>query len=180
MEPQGREPPLRTQRPPVTPRAILRRIRAAWAEAVAQNPRLRNADMTTIGREIHNHIAEINRRLAPDGWEIHVEERLGSFEGIPEETLDMTVRDYISPDTPGGHGELAWLESELPRNVLASKIRHLQPDMVLRGPGNQTIVWDLAPRLDPSHLAKTILYNHLLEPTGLPVIWESFWSNSAR
>jgi hypothetical protein len=168
---------VKTQPSPVTARALKQRIQTAWREAVKDNPALRNADMTTIGSKIHNYIAEINRRLAPSGWQVSVETKLGSLSSVPARWQNLTVRQFFAlPE----NGHLSWLKDSLPDGVLGSKVRDLQPDMVLLGAKDQTIVWDLAPRESTGHLAKTLLYTHLLDGQGMSYVWETYWSQSAK
>lgn len=169
--------PLKTEAPPVTARTLKQRIQKAWTEALADNPALRKADMTTIGREIHNYIAAINRRLAPSGWEVSVERKMGTITSVPERWLDLTVTEFFELEE---NGHLRWLKDQLADSVLRSKVRNLQPDMVLQGPSNQTIIWDLGSQESTSHLAKTLLYIHLLNGQGMSYVWESFWSASAK
>jgi len=66
----------------------------------------------------------------------------------------VKVKDYLA------NNNLAWLENNLKRDQLTKSVGDLKPDLVIRGPA--TTIWDLTSRERTEHVAKTMLYAHIL------------------
>jgi hypothetical protein len=127
------------------------------------------------GTKLHKKVADIFRNMKlPKGWTAIIEKPLTEFvkAGILDSKIaSMKVKDYLK-----GTIFKKTLIDSLPEGLANKTIGQLEPDLVLISPDGKLIVWDLTPRSETEHLAKTMLYAHILSGGNRPVqIGESYY-----
>ena len=125
---------------------------------------------SAFGTRLHAKVAKEMRGSVLAGWKFIAERPLRGFANISSREANMTVRDYLAerPDLSG-------LTEYLPSKILSSKVGDIRPDLVIKGP-HEIIIWDLTSQSNAKHLAKTMLYAHILsEENTLIRIGETYW-----
>jgi hypothetical protein len=122
------------------------------------------------GTKLHKQAADLFKAMKlPKGWSAIVEKPLRMFKDVKPATLKMTVEQFLDARFPE-------LKDAMPEKLLKQRIGDLEPDLVLIAPDGTHIIFDLAPSSQPEHLAKTMLYAHVLGETGkITQIGESYY-----
>lgn len=119
-----------------------------------------------FGTRLHTKVADLVRGK---NYSVFVEKPLKKFPHLSITIINMKVKDYLA------NNNLAWLENNLKRDQLIKSVGDLKPDLVIRGPA--TTIWDLTSRERTEHVAKTMLYAHILSSNNqLTRIAETYWS----
>lgn len=132
------------------------------------------------GTRLHKKVADIFRSMKmPKGWQAVIEKPLNEFVkmgALDAKTARMKVKDFLKA-SPWGKT----FGDALPENLLNKTIGQLEPDLVLITPDGNLIVWDLTPRSETEHLAKTMLYAHILGGNNrITQIGESYYKWQAH
>ena len=118
---------------------------------------------SNFGTRLHTKVADLVRGK----YSVFVEKPIRNI--IPHISITTIVKDYLA------NNSLAWLENNLKKDLLVKSVGDLKPDLVIRGPA--TTIWDLTSRERTEHVAKTMLYAHILSSNNqLTRIAETYWS----
>lgn len=126
------------------------------------------------GTKLHaalNEVAQSRAGEAAGNWEVFSEQKLGDIVKIRPENAGLKVRQYL-----GKYG----LTKQYPKfseKILDSAIGSIKPDIMVRAPNGQKLVWDLTSELAGEHLAKTMFYAEVVgrEEGGLIRVSEDYW-----
>ncbi|MFF3650951.1 hypothetical protein ACFYXV_20220 [Streptomyces sp. NPDC002181] len=145
-------------------------VARAIAEVGADIPSL-----AVRGTNLHSAFSRLVRRRFPgSGLTVISETNLRNFARLPASVLDMPIETYVK-STPG----LAELEQQL-SPLFTGKlgvrlIGDLRPDLVVRAPGRM-VVFDLTGTQKIEHMAKNLLYTHVLREAGeAAFVGETYW-----
>lgn len=105
------------------------------------------------------------------GWVVAVEKPFRTFAKISRENAILTVEQYMKK-----YGMTDQFP-KLSEKFLRTKIEDLKPDVYVRAPDGQSLVWDVTSQPEARHIAKTMFYTEVLarEMGGLHKIGESYW-----
>ncbi|MFE2323343.1 hypothetical protein ACFXD5_05355 [Streptomyces sp. NPDC059385] len=134
------------------------------------------------GTKLHHIFSRLVQQQFPhSGLHLVSETRLRAFARLPTEVLDLPIEEYVRR-TPG----LMVYERELRplfTNAESGEVRligDLRPDLVVRAPG-QLVVFDLTSVEVGKHMAKDILYTHLLRESGeIARVGETYWRQMGK
>ncbi len=131
------------------------------------------------GTQLHAALREVvdtRAGEAPANWDVLAEQPLKDVVKIRPQNAQLTVGQYM--DAFG----LADRFPELRAKFLNTKLGDLKPDLVVRAPNGQKLVWDLTSQLAQEHLAKTMFYAEVIgrEEGGLIRISEEYWRKIAQ
>ncbi|MFE7580865.1 hypothetical protein ACFU5Y_04770 [Streptomyces gardneri] len=139
-------------------------------------------DNSRRGTELHRIFSRlVQEQLPHSGLHLVSETSLRAFARLPAEILDLPIEEYVRR-TPA----LMVYERELrplfknPKTGEVRLIGGLKPDLVVRAPG-QLVVFDLTSIGVGKHLAKDILYTHLLHESGeIARVGETYWRHIGK
>ncbi|MFJ2172233.1 hypothetical protein ACIOHE_04865 [Streptomyces sp. NPDC087851] len=164
----------------LTVEALEELVGAALAE-LGEAPGSATLPNSVKGTKLHTIFSRlVKERFAVSGLELVSETSLRSFAKLPAELLDLPIETYVKR-TPG----LMPYERELTPLFRGEggKLRligDLTPDLVVRAPG-ELVVFDLTSVERARHLAKDILYTHLLSASGeIARVGETYWRHFGR
>ncbi|MFJ2211589.1 hypothetical protein ACIQVO_03965 [Streptomyces sp. NPDC101062] len=164
----------------LTVEALEELVGAALAE-LGEAPGSATLPNSVKGTKLHTIFSRlVKERFAFSGLELVSETSLRSFAKLPAELLDLPIETYVKR-TPG----LMPYERELTPLFRGEggKLRligDLTPDLVVRAPG-ELVVFDLTSVERARHLAKDILYTHLLSASGeIARVGETYWRHFGR
>ncbi len=125
------------------------------------------------GTKLHAAVREV---IEAEGggaadWEVIAERRLGDSVALRPESARLTVGQYIKRN--GLTGQYPALREDFLNTALAET----KPDLLVRAPNGQKLLWDLTSQLEAEHLAKTMFYGQVagLEEGGMVRISEDYW-----
>ncbi len=128
------------------------------------------------GTRLHAALDEVAASRAAAGelpatWDVLSNERLADIVQLPAEDASLTVREYIEK-----YG-LRERFPGLPQKLLDADLGQIRPDILVRAPNGQKLVWDLTSQLSPQHLAKTEFYAYVIGEAegGYFRISEDYW-----
>ncbi|GEB61290.1 hypothetical protein [Streptomyces gardneri] len=156
-------------------------VGAAIAE-LAEVPGSATLNNSARGTKLHQIFSRLVQEQFPhSGLHLVSETSLRAFARLPAEVLDLPIEEYVRR-TPG----LMAYERELrplfknPETGEVRLIGGLKPDLVVRAPG-QLVVFDLTSVGVGKHLAKDILYTHLLHESGeIARVGETYWRHFGK
>nr|WP_277817337.1 DUF4157 domain-containing protein [Pseudoroseomonas aerophila] len=125
-----------------------------------------------FGTRLHAAVkARLQGLKLPRGWRSHADEPLRNFQGADPRVMRLTVRQWFAENP-----HLQTLRDSLPPKVLNQVVGDMRADLLVRGPKGQTAIWDLTSLSQQEHLAKTMLYGHLMAPEGAMIRFaETYW-----
>jgi hypothetical protein len=125
-----------------------------------------------FGTRLHAAVkARLQGLRLPRGWRSQADQKLSNFPGADPKVMRLTVRQWLAQNP-----HLEWLRDALPRKVLNQVVGDMRADLLVRGPQGQTAIWDLTSLSQQEHLAKTMLYGHLMAPEGAMIRFaETYW-----
>jgi len=125
-----------------------------------------------FGTRLHAALkARLQAMKLPRGWRSQADQPLRNFPGADQRVMRLTVRQWFAENP-----HLQGLRDSLPPKVLEQTIGDMKADLLLRGPQGQTTVWDLTSVSRQEHLAKTMLYGHLMAAEGSMIRFaEMYW-----
>lgn len=147
------------------------------AAAVAELGEVPGMNNSVRGTRLHTIFSRlVQERFPHSGLHLVSETELRAFARLPAGILDMPIKEYVTR-TPG----LMAYERELSPLFQSRKTREIRligdltPDLVVRAPG-QLVVFDLTSVVVREHMAKDLLYTHLLRESGeIARVGESYW-----
>lgn len=135
------------------------------------------------GSKLHTAVEQrlSEKDVDTSGWTIDSEQQLKKIVDMEPAKQNSTVREYLDATYAG------WKNSELgalEKSVLDSTIGDLKPDLIVKLPDGQLLIWDLTSQQRETHIAKTMFYNLLVsrevEGRALSKISESYWRSPER
>ncbi|MFD5887268.1 hypothetical protein ACFWHQ_15020 [Streptomyces sp. NPDC060334] len=134
------------------------------------------------GSKLHSIFSRLVQEQFPhSGLQLVSETKLRAFARLSAEVLDLPIEEYVRR-TPG----LMAYERDLrplfvnPKSGEIRLIGDLKPDLVVRAPG-QLVVFDLTSIEVGRHMAKDILYTHLLRESGeIARVGETYWRHMGK
>jgi hypothetical protein len=182
-EPPGKKPQPNSDAPAVKIVQVEVKVETAVrdAQALLKKRGVKGLGPTDYGRELHIALEEVvrtNRAAPPGGWVVASEKRLGELVQLQPRNANMRVYDYLR--------ENGLLERypNLPRDYLhptkSPVLSRIQPDLYVRAPSGEKMIWDLGSEFSEEHLAKTMLYAEIVarEEGGFIRIAESYWQGT--
>jgi hypothetical protein len=130
------------------------------------NAGVRGLHPTDYGRRLHAEIDQLisqGRAHFPAGWSVYSETSMANLAGrlrIPQEILDLTVEQYVDRCVQMGRISESLgrrIKSQLGRELLASRVARLKPDVVATDGAGNLMVVDHTHTQRVEHLAKTDL-----------------------
>ncbi|AYG85169.1 hypothetical protein DWB77_07386 [Streptomyces hundungensis] len=149
---------------------------------LAEVPGSATLENSARGSKLHTIFSRLVQEQFPhSGLQLISETSLRAFARLPAKVLDLPIEEYVR-QTPG----LMAYERELrplfknPKTGEVRLIGGLKPDLVVRAPG-QLVVFDLTSIEVGKHMAKDILYTHLLRESGeIARVGETYWRHMGR
>jgi hypothetical protein len=125
-----------------------------------------------FGTRLHAAVkARLQGLRLPRGWRSQADQPLRNFPGADPRVMRLTVRQWFAENP-----HLEGLRDSLPPKILNQVIGDMRADLLVRGPQGQTAIWDLTSISQQEHLAKTMLYGHLMAPEGAMIRFaETYW-----
>lgn len=126
-----------------------------------------------FGTRLHAALkARLQAMKLPRGWHSQADQPLRNFPGADQRVMRLTVRQWLAENP-----HLQGLRDSLPSKVLEQTVGDMKADLLLRGPQGQMTVWDLTSVSQQEHLAKTMLYGHLMTAEGSMIRFaEMYWA----
>jgi hypothetical protein len=157
---------------PVKPLPVEDVVAEAAARLKAQG--VRGLPPAEYGTKLHAALRQVvleRTGQSPAGWTVLADEPIGKVLKLRPETVGKTVQEYLRV-----HG-VADRYPGLSQEFRSTLVEALKPDVIVRAPNGQSLVWDLTSKLASDHLAKTMFYAELVgrELGGLIRISESYW-----
>ena len=79
------------------------------------------------------------RSQLPSDWQVSAETPIRNIPGVRGRNLNQTVDQFLTQ-----HPEYNSIRSRLPSEVLGRRLGNLEPDLFVRGPSRELVIWDLA------------------------------------
>lgn len=126
------------------------------------------------GTRLHaalNEVIQAKVGTVPKGWDVLANRRLAEVLNIRPQYARMTVSEYVK------EWGLTEQYSKLPSKFMGTELGEIRPDIVVKAPNGQKLVWDLTSELNEAHLSKTLFYSEVVgrEEGGFIKVGEAYW-----
>jgi hypothetical protein len=179
-EPSAKKPSPNTKEPAVVVTPVEVKIETAVQDArnLLRRRGVKGLRPSEYGTKLHAALEEVvttRRAASPPGWVVASERRLGELVQLRPRNANISVYKYLEENG------LIERFPDLPERYLSPtsspKLSEIQPDIFVRAPSGEKMIWDLGSEISAEHLAKTMFYAEVVgrEEGGFIRVAESYW-----